>query len=83
MRLGALGESLGVTQNPPACQPGCQAARKPHGPGQVSEPLRTWWSSSSVIYPAFLKILYIRKFTFTGAFSLHISPEGVCCPSGT
>lgn len=46
MKLGALGQSLGVTQNPLACQPGGQDACKPFDPGQVFEPLRSWPSSS-------------------------------------
>lgn len=46
MKLGALGQSLGVTQNPHVCWPGCQAACNLHDLGQASEPLRTWPSSS-------------------------------------
>lgn len=42
MKLGALGQSLGVTQNPQVCQAACN----PHDLGQASEPLRTWPSSS-------------------------------------
>lgn len=87
MKHGALGESQGVTQNPPACQPGCQADCKPHGPDRASEPLRTWSSPSAVsvpcppkgvgsklCYPAFLKTSLHKEVYFYWGFSYSHQP---------